>query len=231
MLKVLYVIRCGFELEACIKDHNLDAFRSAIRAHARCGSDCSIHTDDMGDEAVELRTAPYTVKKAFKNLKSLCDVIRKYGYTNASCGLHFNFSTTSMRQAKYHNPYMFASNPIWMRLLREYRRTNNCYCAHRLKEDSPVFQQMVDQLYTHKDDGHYCSVNYEHFTGRKNQRIEVRVFGNKNYECKYKNIRKECDVILKLFDKCSRKQMKRKYFKKHEKKFNISQFVRKVLSK
>ena len=198
---VINTIKAGFEVECIIKNQKVYDFKKIIGKYhlAQIGYDPSIR-EHWDTQTFELRTKPTTLKRSFKRLKKILEAVKEYGFTDSSCGLHFNFSTRSNKEARLFNPLRFCANPIWMRLLHKYRRSRNEYCNHYVADAKTVYRTISD-LEGHYDD-HHASVSLFNFHGKANQRIEIRVFGNKNYHKKYQKIKKDCNAIINLFKKC-----------------------------
>ena len=223
-------VRLGFEIECIIRGtatrapsnqlsdnyysfshpHNINwtKFCREIRELKKSisiGDDHSINSNGFGYNArtAEIRTPPLAPKDAMEVLKSVFDIVNKYGATNSSCGFHVNISSVHKNKMLNFNPLPFLSSNLWDQILKKFNRAGNKYCkasftVNRDKSVSKVhlFRSMIDN----SDDKYHC-VNLNHFGNGMNKlsRVEIRGFGNKDYTKKYDTIARFVKRIEKLF--------------------------------
>lgn len=208
-------IRLGFEVECYIKDKHEDAFRSEISAFNKSvafDNDTSIELPDSyckwdsdAGKTFELQTPVLPPKSAMKLLSGIFNVLQKYGGTNHSCGLHLNISSTDKNRMKNFDPFRFTHSPIWMKLLKDFRREDNEYCNYGYDLDETPMQyieQLVDSFggddnFTDK----YNCINLSNWQGgdKPSSRIEIRGMGNGKYHYRFNTISKYTHRIVKLF--------------------------------
>lgn len=197
-------VRLGFEVECIIRRGDYPRFRDAVRSMRSkfsVGSDGSINTNGA-DYPVEIRTRPFPPKEALELLKSIFDIVNKFGMTNASCGLHVNISSAHRTKMRNFNPLPFLSSSLWNEILRKFGRSGNTYCKPILRVNS----RRVSKVHAFKSFGNtindkYRCVNLCHFGNglSKASRIEVRGFGNADYTQKFTIIERFVKRIERLF--------------------------------
>lgn len=212
-------IRLGFEIECVIKNayisnnlggvrlgpiwHNFKRSIYNLKCGINIGSDGSIRADNIDDCAVELRTKPMAPQDAMATLHKIFKLVNEFGYTNKSCGLHVNISSTHKRKMKNFNPVAFLSSNLWSQILKDFKRTSNNYCRPVVKLSNKPRITQIHQLaeFTKALTSKYRCVNFSNFgTGiNPSSRIEIRGFGNVNYTNRFNDIASYVKRIEKLF--------------------------------
>lgn len=213
-------IRLGFEIECIIKNAYVSTncggtqtgpiwrqFKRAIynlKCGINIGDDRSIHVDCADACSVELRTKPMAPQDAMTTLHKIFELVNKFGYTNKSCGLHVNISSTSKRKMKNFNPISFLSSNLWSQILKDFKRTSNTFCRPVVKLSNKPRITQIHQLtaFTKALTSKYRCVNFSNFgTGiNSGSRIEIRGFGNANYTNRFNDIALYVKRIEKLFE-------------------------------
>ena len=201
-------IRLGFEIECIIKSGNRVKLRRAINSLKKgitIGSDGSLETDNWDDSTAEIRTLPLRPRDAMITLKSVFDIVNKYGGTNRTCGFHVNISSSNKRKMKNFDPLPFLSSSLWREILRRFNRTNNEFCQptlcgfkHRTLSKVEVFRKLSQEDVFYEK---YNCVNFSNFGSgtSKSSRIEIRGFGNRDYSKKFDTISAYVKKIETLF--------------------------------
>jgi hypothetical protein len=209
-------IRLGFEVECRIRSSKFTQFCKEIYGLKKkiiIGEDGSITGCGYSYHSTEIRTAPLPPKESMEVLKTVFNIVNKYGNTNTSCGLHVNISSADKTKMKNFNPLPFISSKLWNQILKKFNRENNRYCQTVLKatqKKSPskvrLFKSMVESMVDIVNDKYWC-VTLCHFGNgtNKSSRIEIRGFGNKNYTKRFVTISTFVKRIEKLFNlSCNR---------------------------
>lgn len=203
-------IRLGFEIECVIttRDGKWRHFREKIKnlkVGITIGNDVSIRVGRVDDwdiyNTVEIRTNPMPPKTAMTVLKSIFDIVNKYGYTNSSCGLHVNISSKHKTKMLNFNPIPFLSSNLWNDILKEFKRSGNMYCRPIIHHSSKISKvNILRQMHDSVNNKYKCVTlrNFGNGTDR-NSRIEIRGFGNRNYTQKFDSISNFVKRIEKLF--------------------------------
>jgi hypothetical protein len=218
----------GFEVEFVFKTKH-GTFSTVARkfrelnSEITCVDDCSINPEhrhspnDMDleiEKGMEVRTPPLIPSQAFELLAKVFKLVSQLGYTNESCGFHFNFSPVSEKLYYKIDPFKFTVAPLWEQIAEDFGRKNNENClpvwedGKTPKSKLEIFRALSESEYGY--DGPYprwskdAAVNFEYYGPRKyaESRVEVRTFGNKGYHQKLPKIRKYGERILNLFVKC-----------------------------
>lgn len=196
----------GFEIE-CYVVNNWDQFTYNIRkinSNIIIGNDGSIYPDKYDNYITltcELRTPPLPFLESLQLLEKLFNVIRKYGKTNHTCGLHVNISYKNFEKFRKMDILRFLNNKIWNQILTFYKRKSNyfCYWDYTRKITPDLLRKMQVEKYR------CCSIRNwieNDYNSRSTRRIEIRGFGNRNYHLKIKSITKYIYKIARLFQSC-----------------------------
>jgi hypothetical protein len=203
-------IRLGFEIECIVKEGCRGKLCNEIRALKKgitIGDDGSLEPDDDYDgTTAEIRTKPLPPKDAMETLKTLFDIVNKYGGTNESCGFHVNISSLHKRKMRNFDPIPFLSSSLWNEILSKFNLRSNefcqpTFCGFNRQRFSKVglLRRLAD---TEIFDEKYNCVNFCNFgngTG-KSSRVEIRGFGNKDYTKKFDVIAFFVKRIERLFN-------------------------------
>jgi hypothetical protein len=198
-------VRLGFEVECIVRHGSFHTqFNEAmrpLRSKLSIGSDGSIQCGNY-EHPLEIRTKPLPPKEALELLKTIFDNVNKFGFTNASCGLHVNISSARRAKMRNFNPLPFLSSSLWNEILRKFNRRGNTYCKPILRLNS----SRVSKVHAFKSFGNvindkYRCVNLCNFGNgmSKSSRVEIRGFGNANYTQKFPNIEQFVKRIERLF--------------------------------
>lgn len=204
-------INVGFEIECYYRGEKIDfngvmKTLSEINPRIEIGGDGSLRPDSENDYAIEIKTPVLPAHKSILVLKSVFDWLEKFGYTNDYAGLHLNFSPKDNKQYSRFNPILFSHHPIWGEAGKYFKRNENKYCYNRfsnLKNIRSVSESvtLAGQL---NDKYSAISLRNWHNVRQSDSRIEVRLFGGKNYEKEFDKISFFTDKIFNLFKKSSR---------------------------
>jgi hypothetical protein len=216
------LFKFGFECEfvydsSKISLENLSAEFRRINRNIFCDDDGSIDPNrgDQHGRSIEVKTPPLQSDQAFLLLEKVFAVINKYGYTNSTCGLHVNFSPNKTKHYRSINPFSFSKAKLWARIRKDFKRASNTFCVDPknfgLKKMTALdwfhaLQDGQELLYPE----HYHVVNFENYYKRRGRdsRIEVRAFGNQDYQKRLSEVVDYSEEILKTFLKhCSRKKI------------------------
>ncbi len=166
--------------------------------------------DDYADEkTLEIQTPPLYPHQSFNVLKEVFALVKKYGYTNETCGFHLNISPTNEKLYKSLNPFKFTLNNLWEKIKEDFGRLDNDYCNSVFPElDSPDLQKLFLTLVRSEGNMNVfhwkdADVNFEHYDNRNKaaRRIEIRAFGGEGYHKKMGLIRGYAEKIMKTFIK------------------------------
>jgi hypothetical protein len=176
--------------------------------------DCSLSAEDCGTaftQGMEIITPPLSSKQSFQLLSQVFQLVRRYGKTNSTCGLHLNFSPVSEKMYKSINPFKFTNHPIWEKILKDFEREDCEFCqpvwGERVKPNMLSLFKVIEEgggyetnIAISKD----AAVNFDHYPEDKQEdsHLEIRCFGNKGYPSKLPKIRRYAEQILKLFTEC-----------------------------
>jgi len=211
MENVFKGLQWGFENECILKTEDRDeaaALKKKLlkrtKGNVVFGYDGSINAGCRSDNdiAYEIRTKKLPSERAIEIQKEVLDFISQHGYTNSSCGLHANVSFIDQKKKKNFNPQTFCVNPLWVKLLKDFRRTRNDYCEYPLRGYEGWSEFLNSYENGRFSDKSSCINldNYAYFNGATS-RIEIRGFGNSDYEKKFPLIFKYLQQIAFLMHK------------------------------
>jgi hypothetical protein len=218
----------GFEFEGLIHRSHYDDFKFWLRdlnSEIRFGSDSSIHSVPYNFYAIEFKTPKLSEKIAFPLLEDiLCylyilsqaDIFK----TNSTCGFHVNMSENNVLVR--HKQLEFYSNIVSDfdedKMLKLFNRERSTYCrpfkkANRCKSVEAILKRIkhLDSIqdsieYYHRireNKKYYCVALREHpgYYDRKNERIEFRAIGNKDYHLRFNDLTTSINHILEVTKK------------------------------
>jgi len=207
-------IRFGFEVECVISGEKWESFVKRI-IKLEQSADCRIQISDDGSirrelegrpasyyMSVELKISPLLTTPSMKLLKRVFAIVRRYGGTNETCGLHVNVSSSNRKKMCNFDPIKFAQNSLWNDILRTFQRTANSYCKSTVI-DKPASKMQFYKSLSNSFLDRYSNINYTNFPGdtiNDRTRVEIRGLGNKNYEQKYDVIAPIVRQIKKVFN-------------------------------
>ena len=213
--------KIGFEIEMVFNGDNI-SFENLTRKFQRLlpgittGHDGSIDLHDSefyhpGD--IEIKTPPLLVEPAFKLLKKVFNLVKRYGKTNHSTGFHINISPIHNKTYHSLDPFKLIKSHLWNRIKREFNREKNEYCKSlpsclKFKNNLDLFHKIGEALSTRRVDGEplvgkYNAISFRNYKPIReaSSRIEIRAMGGTNYHNKYNLIKKHTDLILTEFMK------------------------------
>ena len=211
-------IRLGFEVECFVKERHSETFTKEIKSIYKniiFDNDGSIDPPMDGKyETYELQTPVLPPGTAMKVLEKIFAVLHKYGGTNSSCGLHVNISSNDKKRMKRFNPLPFITNPIWTRLLRDFRRTRNDYCLPVYDYKRSPMDVFSSGGWAEDDCGNYngagsgwdkdSCINLSNWGSGTyaDSRLEIRGLGNARYHRRFHVVSKYVKKIITLFVLC-----------------------------
>lgn len=207
-------LNVGFELECFYDDNKMDfpeVLKSLEKIHPNIivGGDGSLRHNNPNFCAIEIKTPILRADKGMALLNELFNWIKKYGCTNQTCGFHTNFSPIKDKQYTRFNPVLFTNHPIWGTIGRYFGRNRNRYCYNafsNLKKIRSISEniQLVQGIYDK-----YTAVSLRNWPviRRPDSRIEIRIFGGKDYEKKFQRISYYTDKVFTLFSKVSAREL------------------------
>ena len=194
----------GFEME-CVLDQRvynkiqLQPELDKICRGIKIDDDASIEEYDIPDDeaadkgyvyTAELVTPPKPTEEAMIVLKKMFALIDKGGWTNESTGLHINISPIDKKLFKKMNYLYIAFHPLFEEIAGAYNRDSNIYSMPNDLTSLPVnlWENLVSEctdgisIYHEKE----AAVNLDYVGSNygRTRRIEVRAFGNKDYQKK-----------------------------------------------
>lgn len=190
----------------------------ALNRNIECEDDGSIEGNNKfaHEATMEVKTPPLTPFKAFSLLEKIFAIIKEYGYTNETCGLHVNFSPVSEKVYRSLNPFSFTQDPLWKTIREDFKRDDNDYCLDfelHSEWSKPmtmldIWTRAVEDTYSmpYIELDHFHVVNLQHYRNRKTKdaRVEVRAFGNTGYHHRIRAVINHSERIIKTFLKhCS----------------------------
>lgn len=212
----------GFEVEFIydadkISEWNLQRTLKDIHRDICTGEDASIEEEGRFDDegTLEIKTPPIPIKESLEVLHKVFQVVRKYGYTNKTCGLHASFSPVRDEVYSSLNPEKIVTSKLWDKLLKAFGRDDHYYCQSFKPNQKPYIEskapqklrKFYEEIYPKKGAAaygyydHYLVVNFENYKLRRTRysRLEVRGMGNADYEKKFGKVVKYINQILTVF--------------------------------
>lgn len=259
--------QASFESECWVREKNVQAFCGKMQKLSQKfaefggldynGIDKSIlNPQHIGDWPTEIRNPVLPAHQAMEVAERVFDIIGEYGYTNETCGLHFNFSPICTENFNRVNPFFLARQPIWEKIKADFGRGEGTvahakYCkpmkvrqdildnppsildqkltwhgswwdkfrgeeantklAHEnAKKNGLSLWRYMSQMQDYNRFGknvkiadwnwHYAVLNFTNCEGEPNEtsRMEVRGFGNTNYQFRINDVVPYVDEILWL---------------------------------
>jgi hypothetical protein len=208
----------GFEVEFVYNADKL-SFSSLQRkvgiicTAIRVDDDGSIEGEDRFDAegTAELQLPPLSPKKALKVLKSVFDLVNKYGYCNYSTGLHLNLSPKSDKIYYSLNPFSLINDGLWARIRKDFKRDSCDYCmdveAPEINDNKLALWDTVirggDNFSFDIDEceGKSCVVNLSRYNTQRcrDSRLEIRAMGGDNYHKRFNLVAKYTNDIIKTY--------------------------------
>jgi hypothetical protein len=239
--------KVGFEVECVffrtkIPHDKLEELLHKIHPQIILGDDCSIEEQHDFDDplitdrdirhqfSAEIETPPLHPFESLIVLRLIFQLVKKYGYTNDSCGLHASFSPVNDDVYYSVNPLVIFNQALWAKIKKDFGRTHNGYCSttpwnkdgisqNEEKKLLDPFQYWCDVLRCGRDyyrygygaddgvhasyDGHSSEVNFDNYgeIRRPRSRIEIRCMGGEDYHKKFPLVTQYVDRIITAFRK------------------------------
>jgi hypothetical protein len=217
------LFKFGFECEfvfdtAKITFEDLAVEFRRLHRNIVCDDDGSIDPSRgiISEDGMEVKTPPLSSDEAFTLLQKVFGLIDKYGYTNKSCGLHVNFSPTTIKHYRAINPFSFSRAKLWAKIKKDFKRGSNTFCVDT-KDFGLKKMTAFEWFNTLRGEGeevvspeHYHVVNFQNYYKRRDSqcRVEVRAFGNENYQKRLNDVIDYSEEIARTFIKhCSAKKI------------------------
>ena len=201
----------GFELE-CVLDASVYT-KSELRIELdkicrgiKIDEDYSIDFEDIPDMCnsygAELITPPKPVEEAMIVLKKMFALINHGGWTNESTGLHINISPLDKTLFKKMNYVYIAYHPIFKEVAKAYGREYNEYSTpNKIPENLWLHLIMEGCLEIQHEKDAAVNLDYLELSEGRHRRIEVRAFGNTDYQKKLVITRSYIYKILEVLRK------------------------------
>ncbi len=208
----------GFEVEMVysldkISESELGNKLLKIHPNIIFGYDGTINTEGRlkNEQGREIKTPPLLPAESLSVLKQIFELVNQYGYTNASCGFHLNFSPIPEKLYQALDPFKFTINDLWTKIKTEFNRTGSRWCGPVWKPDHQTKVANKQSLFSllQRDLvkpvlGKGADVNLINYFNENNmfRRIEVRAFGGEGYHTKFERITDYTNEIFKTFLDC-----------------------------
>ena len=134
------------------------------------------------------------------------NLLKDFGQTNCTCGLHVNISPVDKSKLDKYNYAYIAMHPVFEEIVYEFGRQDCDYCVPNCIPKAANF--WINLLYTDCDEDGFiyskksAAINLSNAdtfdTPIKYARIEVRAFGNVDYHYKITKIKRYTYKVLKV---------------------------------